>query len=313
MYDVKTASREREISLFFLLVPTIFVVVGLLFFPYPLPEEIKLLLPIPLFSCLVLLSVGFFLKKEGITNKLKIVGWILFAFYWSTQPNSLYFGEDGDIFNAVLCIIGIYALFYLAYHEWLSLKKGQIRCLNWAAGAAAIAGLIYFVIELTPLAPWLIETVAVHSGWLLNIFTGNVEVYGVNIYCGGSFAVSIIFACTAVQSMVLFVGMILPLTKVDMKRKVYGLLVTVIPIYFLNLIRNAFIAYLLAEDITSFHMAHNVMGKGGSLVALIVLLFIVIRIVPEVFDEILCLTDLYKRNGPLEKIVSKLFLGKKQR
>ena len=312
MSNLKTTSRESSISLLFVLIPTIFVIIGFLFFPFPSSEEIKLFLSIPLFGSLALLIIGFILKKEEISNKLKMAGWIIFSFFWSTQINSLYFGVDGDIFNAALSVVGIYVLCYLAYHEWLSLKtKKQIGCLNWIAGAAAIAGFIYFIIELTPLAPWLIETVAAHSGWLLNIFTGNVDVYGPNIYYEGSFTVNIIFACTAVQSMVIFVGMILPLTNVDTKRKVYGLLVTVVPVYFLNLIRNALISYLLAEDITSFYIAHNIMGKGGSLIALIILLFIVIKVVPEVFDEILCLSDLYKRNGPLEKIISKLFPRKK--
>ena len=50
-----------------------------------------------------------------------------------------------------------------------------------------------------------------------------------------------------------------------------------------------------------FGTAHNVIGKGGSLIALVILLFIVIKILPEVFDEIICLTDLYKRKGPFER------------
>jgi len=303
---------KENVALLFLIIPTILVIIGLLFFPYPISEEVRALLLIPLFSSLILLVMGFFLKREEIGNKLKILGWIIFAFYWSTQPNSLYFGVEQDFVNAFLCIAGVYVLFYVAYHEWLSLRRREhIGCLNWVAGAAAIAGFIYFGIELTPLQPWLIETVAAQSGWLLNLFIGNVEVYEVNIYYEGQFAVSIIFACTAVQSMVLFVGMILPLPKVDMKRKFYGLLVTVIPIYFLNLVRNALIAYLVKNDPDFIFIAHNIIGKGGSLIALVILLFIVIRIVPELFDEIICLTDLYKRNGPVEKFVKKYVWRKK--
>ena len=59
-----------------------------------------------------------------------------------------------------------------------------------------------------------------------------------------------------------------------------------------------------------FNIAHNIIGKGGSLIALVILLFIVVKIVPEVFDEILNLTDLYKRNGPIEKTIKKLLGGK---
>lgn len=309
---VKYIGSEKSIALMFLIIPTIFVIIGLLFFPYPLPEIVRFLLPIPLFSSLIILGIGAVIKKGELANKLKIFGWMIFAFYWSTQPNTLYWGEERDFVNAILCVIGVFVLFYVAYHEWLSLKKKQqIGCLNWIAGAACIAGFIYFGIELTPLRPWLIETVTAQSGWLLNLFIGNIEVYGVNIFYKGSYVVSIIFACTAVQSIVLFVGMIVALQRVDIKRKFYGLLVTVVPIYFLNLIRNALVAYLVKDNPDFFFMAHNVIGKGGSLIALVILLFIVIKIVPELLDEIICLTDLYKRNGPLEKFVKKYILGKK--
>jgi len=111
--------------------------------------------------------------------------------------------------------------------------------------------------------------------------------------------------------MVIFVGMILPLSEVTLKRKMYGLLITIVPIYFLNLIRNALIVYLVKDDPGLFFMAHNVIGKGGSLLALVILLFIVIKILPEVFDEILDLTDLPKGNGPLENFIKKTVWRKK--
>ena len=169
---------------------------------------------------------------------------------------------------------------------------------------------MYFGIENTPLASWLIEIVAAQSGGLLNLFTGNVDVYQSIIFYKGSYIVNIIFACTAIQSMVLFVGMIFPLKKIDKKRRAYGLLITVVPIYFLNLIRNALVAGLMINGV-DFNMAHNVIGKGGSLIALVVLLLIVIKILPELFDEIISLIDIYKRDGPIERFFKKYFGRKK--
>ncbi len=309
----KSNYSENLVGLMFLLVPTIFVIAGLLFFPFDPSDAgrtIEMAMFVPLFSSLALLGFGFFLKKE-VANKLKIAGWMLFAFYWTTRINSLYFGEDGDFVNAFLCIAGVYVLFYLAYHEWLSLRRNEnIESLNWIAGASCIAGVIYFGMENTPLAPWLIDIVAAQSGWLLNLVVGNVEVYGPNIFHSGSFIVRIIFACTAIQSMVIFVGMIVPLNKVNRKRRAYGLLVTVVPIYFLNLIRNLLVPYLMLNGV-DFNMAHNVIGKGGSLLALVLLLFIVIKILPELFDEIIKLIDIYKRDGPIEKFFKKYFGRKK--
>ena len=298
----KYSTSDKIAASFFLIIPTLLVIIGLTLFTYPLAEETKSFLAIPLFSSLAILLIAFLLKKDRLSNMFKIIGWCLFAFFWSTQPNTLYYGEDGDVVNASLAIIGVFILFYLAYHEWLSIKKNEkINCLNWITGVAAIAGIIYYGIELTPLAMWLREVVAAQSGGLLNFFTGEVIIEGINI--GYKLAhIELIFACTGVQSMVLFVGMILPLVKVNIKRKFYGLMVTVVPIYFLNLIRNALVTYLTGENGPEFfNTAHNIIGKGGSLIALVILLFIVIKIVPEVFDEIICLTDLYKRKGPLEQ------------
>jgi exosortase/archaeosortase len=89
------------------------------------------------------------------------------------------------------------------------------------------------------------------------------------------------------------------------------LLVTIIPIYFLNLVRNASITYLIGiYDNDFFYIAHNIIGKGGSLVALVILLLIVIKIIPELFDEIINLTYLYKRKGPIEILIKKLIWRK---
>ena len=176
---------------------------------------------------------------------------MVFAFYWATQPAKLYFSEEGDLFNATVCIVGVYILSYLAYHEWLSkVRKENISCLNWIAGASAIAGIIYFGIEKTPIASYLIEQNALQSGFILDPLIGNVEVIGSEIYIDGNFTVTILFACTAIQAMVIFVGMIGALPKVDVKRKIYGLLITIFPIYILNLFRNAMVTFLVGKKIT---------------------------------------------------------------
>lgn len=309
----KIEDEKSKIATLFILVPTIFLILGFLFFPYPRTEFAFRFIQIPLIFSLSLLSIGFIFKKWEKKHIANILGWSLFGLFWSTQPRVLYLYEGGDIFNAGLCVIGVYALFYLAYHEWLShFRKEDLNCLRWASGAAAVSGIIYFGVEMTSLAPWLIRTVAIQSTALLNLFTGIAEIEDVNIFYAGEYAVTIIFACTAIQSMVIFIGMISPLSKVDIKRKVIAILITVVPIYFLNLIRNASIAFLMGERITDFSTAHNIIGKGGSLIALIVLLFIVTKIIPELFDEILELTDLPKRNGPLEKYFSKYIWSKKQ-
>jgi archaeosortase A (PGF-CTERM-specific) len=311
--DVLSDKPNRGVVLSFFLIPTVMLIVGYVLFPYPPSLFARQLSFLPLFSGLILLGIGFFVRKRAITGWLKILGWGLFSFFWATMPSFLYFSEGGDVFNAGVCVIGVYVLLYVAYHEWLSMQRGEsVSCLNWIAGGTFLAGMIYFTIEngiIPGLSTWLIETVAAQTSILLHLF-GVPVTQSHDLILFNNIPVTIIFACTAIQSIVLFVGMIGALPRVPLKRKAVGLLITVVPIYFLNLIRNAGVVYLVGSGLTSFEMAHNVIGKAGSLLALIILLFITFKIVPELYDEIMGLIDLPKRKGPVEVFFRRL-MGKK--
>jgi len=310
---VPSEKNNGRVVLSFFLIPTIMLIFGYVLFPYPPSLLARQLSFIPLFLGLILLGIGFFFKGKNTASTLKIVGWGMVAFFWATMPSFLYLSEGGDVFNAAVCIIGVYVLIYIAYHEWLSIQRNNhVSCLNWIAGGTFLAGIIYFTIEngIVPgLKDWLIEFVAAQSADLLHLFGVNASRNQTLIIYNNT-PVTIIFACTAVQSMVLFVGMIGALSRVNMKRKVLGLLVTVVPIYFLNLVRNAGVVFMVGSGMVSFELAHNVIGKAGSLLALIVLLFVTFKIVPELYDEIVGIIDLPKRRGPVELFIGRL-VGKK--
>ncbi|KYK22141.1 hypothetical protein AYK24_08495 [Thermoplasmatales archaeon SG8-52-4] len=315
---MKNSSKTGEdplIASLFVIIPTLMLIFGYIINPTPYPpDNVYIFIHVLIVISLVLLGAGFFLNKKSIGKKLKITGWLVFALYWSTQPATLYISEGGDIFNAVLCIVGVFALSYIAYHGWISSKRNEdIKCLNWIAGAAFIAGIIYFGAERTPLELWLRQVVAAHSGQFLELVTGETVIIGgeenLNIIYKDSI-IYLIFACTAVQAMVIFVGIILPLQNVDIKRKIFGLIITVIPVYILNFMRNALVCFLVGNNITDFNIAHNVIAKIGALITLIILLLILIKIIPEIMDEINCIIDLKNRNGPLENFIKKIF-GKK--
>ena len=306
------SSNDGIVFFIFLLVPTIMLIVGYFIYPCDTPPADHPLIYIPLFLGLILLGSGVLLKDKNSGSKLKISGWVLFSFFWALLPCFLYTSEGGDVFNAAVCIIGVYILIYMAYHEWLSIKTDEyLSCLNWIAGGTFLAGIIYFTIDsgiFPELKNGLIEVVAFHSNALLN--TLGIEAYrhGFVIVYNES-PITIIFACTAIQAMVLFIGMIGALSKVNLKRKVFAIAITVIPMYFLNLVRNASVIYLIGAEITDFNIAHNVLSKAGALITLIALLFLTFKFVPELYDEILCIFDLPKRKGPVENFFAKL-LGK---
>ena len=300
------------------------LIVGFVFNPYPASLLSQQISYIPLFLGLILLGVGFFAKKNlAMSRKIKMFGWGVFAFFWALQPMQLY-GPSDDLFNGVVCGIGVYFLVYMGYQEWLSLKRNEeVSCLNWIAGGTFLAGIIYFTIDtgivlqglqwlvspIPDLKTWLIEVVAVQSNAVLQLFGLQTHQYGPNIFYKNA-QVNIIFACTAIQSMVLFVGMNAAVHKATIKKRFLAIAGTVIPVYLLNLLRNAGVIFLVGEQITSFELAHNVIFKLLSLVALIILLFINFKIVPELFDELFGITNLWKRKGPIENLFSS-FLGKK--
>lgn len=312
--ETSSDHHQGRVVLLFFLIPTVMLLIGYVLFPYPPPALGKQLSLLPLFLGLIFLGIGFFYPEKNTASTIKIIGWGLFALFWATMPAFLYLSEDGDFFNAAVCVIGVYVLVYLAYHEWLSLqRKTPVSSLNWIAGGTFLAGLIYFTVEnnvVPGLQQWLIDTVAAQSTDLLHIFGVNATRQGSLIVYNAT-PVNIIFACTAIQSMVLFVGMIGALPQVHLRRKVLAIAVTIIPIYFLNLIRNAGVVFMVGSNMVSFDIAHNVIGKLGSLLALILLLFITFKILPELYDEILGIIELPKRQGPVEKFLGRL-VGKKQ-
>ncbi|HEC76754.1 MAG TPA: archaeosortase A [Thermoplasmatales archaeon] len=277
-------------------------------------ENFNILTTPILFAGLILIGIGYFYRKSE-KNFIKAGGWFLFAIYWATQPEFLYYKGDRDIVNAVFCILGVYFISYMSYHEYLSYKRGEnIKSMDFLAGATFFSGIIYFLFQkIDFMAGLLIKVVAVHSAGILRAFGYNAEVggiyYGLNthvpIYFNGHESVQLILACTGLQSIAVFAGVLLAL-KADKNRRIKAFLYTVPTIYILNLIRNAGVVYGMEEMGLSFYMMHNVIGKIGSLIALIILAFIVFELLPELYENIMDLFNLPKRNGPIERMFKRI-------
>ncbi|PKK81059.1 MAG: hypothetical protein CVT47_04400, partial [Thermoplasmata archaeon HGW-Thermoplasmata-2] len=86
-------------------------------------------------------------------------------------------------------------------------------------------------------------------------------------------------------------------------RKWKGFLATVPVIYGLNLLRNVLIIWLVCGLKWDFSLAHNIIGKGGALLALIVIAFIIFELLPELYDTIYGLFGLPRENGPIERTI----------
>lgn len=274
------------------------------------------------FVSLALLAAGYALRGPE-RHLLRIGGWLAFGLYWPTQ--SAHFFATDDPFNGYATLLAPLLFGYLAYHEWLSRKWGEDpRALRWLAGTAVVAAGTYFAIyELPGMTDVVIGTVANHSSWLLTYGFGvpsevrvdegapseskyHIFLTGAE-WGGGTYAVTIILACTAIQSIMIFVGAIATTEGAapDLaRRKWKGYLYTAVPIYVLNLFRNAGIVYgykvmsISAFGLESFEFMHSYIGKGGSLLALVVIALAVFRLLPELHQNILDIFDLPKRRRP---------------
>ncbi|HET6398425.1 MAG TPA: archaeosortase A, partial [Candidatus Thermoplasmatota archaeon] len=313
----------------------------------------------PLFAGLALLGAGFL--KDLRWRRLTMAGWLLFAAYWGLTAQDLYYKEGRDIVNMVFAVLGVFFFSYLAYHDWLSLKRGVPNAaLRFLSISTFVAAGSYFVIDkVQPLRLALIHMVSDHTKWGLDLFgqgdkRGLVYVVdhadkespttffypdtycspyrsdGVGEYCreaglhvrttagppeslweqmllytpgGGDLEivpVSIILACTAIQSIMLFVGLFLG-TTASWQRKLRMSLIVAAVVYVLNLLRNVGIIWFYGQGDASFWVMHNAIGKGGSLLAMVGIAFVVFRFFPEFFQALVSVLDLPERDGPLER------------
>jgi archaeosortase A (PGF-CTERM-specific) len=206
---------------------------------------------------------------------------------------------------------------YLGYHEYLSyIWDEDNMSLKWITGASFFAAGLYFLVDRIPiLSGYVIYGVAVQTVWLVNIFglgygVGDINYAGnplwyrtnyneISVPIEGS-SVAIIQSCTAIQSMLIFIGAIYCVQALK-KSKWYAFFATVPVIYVLNLIRNLGIIYMMDVLGWSYDFSHNTVGKAGSFLALIVLAFIAFKLLPELLDNIWGILDLRDRGKKKEE------------
>jgi exosortase/archaeosortase family protein len=112
--------------------------------------------------------------------------------------------------------------------------------------------------------------------------------------------VSIILACTALQSIMVFVGLFAG-TTANLRRKVWASVLVAGMVYVLNLVRNTGIIWFYGQGHASFWVMHDAIGKGGSLVAMVAIAFAVFRWFPEFLQALFGVLDLVERDGPVER------------
>jgi archaeosortase A (PGF-CTERM-specific) len=274
-----------------------------------------------LLASLSALLAGLVSKKRG-NHLLRAAGWCGFGIYWGLQAPH-YWAID-DAVNVIGCLMALPIFCFLGWHEYLSHRWDDeyppLRFVGWAMAMASIG---FFIVDKVPIAAGsLIYLVAQQSVWLLNVFGFDLGVQDVNYYGNPWFYktdydplhevnapligvdINIVLACTAIQG-VLVTGAFIFASRGGRRRKWLAFGVVALATYLVNLGRNAFVIWLTWENGPDyFDFAHNVIGKGLSLVALIVLVLYAFWLIPELYEDINGLFDLFWRKGPKHDYIS---------
>lgn len=225
------------------------------------------------------------------------LGWVSFAGYCYFETLRCLMLEDYVRTSFALIFLAFSLL--LAFLLMTTSEKNDADLVLTITKVALITAVFYFPFsEFALLGDTLIFVTAKLSAMMLNLL--NVGVYMVppsSIYSTSSSfhevykqPIVIILACTAIQSMALFMGVVFGVTA-PIGRKLKAFCVSVPVIYGLNILRNALVAAAYFEQwfgspLHSFFIAHEILARIGSMIALIAIAYAVFVILPEALDLI---------------------------
>ena len=261
------------------------------------------------------LAVGLMVASSAIPRTFRVrklvggIGWGVFSIHWSYQP--LHYLEVLDYANVLLTIVVTLLCLLVAYIMFREYREGPIRIRNnrevlhsdfsaqgetvslditsMFTSASALGALVYFPFaNFASLNTLIIGGVTSQVLWVLRYFGIPAYMKAWNMITLNGYTVEIILACTAIESIALFMGLI-GAVRAPLNRLAMAFIVSVPVIYILNLIRDIFVVVAYGEQwfgADSFIIAHNYIAKAGSGIALFVISYVVLRILPELFGMI---------------------------
>ncbi|HOK58573.1 MAG TPA: archaeosortase A [Methanothrix sp.] len=228
-----------------------------------------------LWLSLILLLISSVTRRSGISS----AGWVLLGAYWLME--AWHYTSIRDYFN-VIVVVGAAAISFS--FGWRILSGGMSETAEWISMAAAICGLLYFPFaEVRSLSEILIRWTTLLTFWLLAGLNVPVSMESWNLLALNGRSVEIVLACTAIESIALFAGVILSV-RAPRARRLGALTLSTAAIYTLNIGRNAFVLLAYGEEWfgqDSFYLAHNVIAKVGSTLVLLLIAYMVFAILPE--------------------------------
>jgi archaeosortase A (PGF-CTERM-specific) len=286
---------------------------------------------------MALLAISWFWRNKS-TTRIAQVGWVFVGLYFFND--SFRYLEHDDVVLVIMSALTLPMALAMAWWEGQETSEETRKALNWARGAVAFAGGPYLLIAHMPwlnvLAIWV---VASQSAWMLR-FSGGQDIqlgetwvntdagvvtwdawegnrwfsaemigeYPIHteliLADGSMIGINFVLACTALQSLVVFIGAISVL-DIDWKRRLRALFLVVAIIHILNLFRNAGLIWMHLtyatwefNGLSVFDFGHAYVARVVSLFAMFLMALIMFDILPELHKHILrLLKPLTARNS----------------
>lgn len=275
------------------------------------------------------LALSWFMRAKG-ANRIAQFGWIAVGLFFFNMAWT--YVEHDDIVLTIMCAITLPLCVGVALWEDNCTQR-QREALDWARGTVAFAGGPYLLIAYVPyLSVFAIWFVATQSAWFLGFsggqeievgttwvnaeggrvswsdwdgnrwfstdFTGEYAFQSELILADGSLiGINFVLACTALQSMVLFIGAISVL-NLHWKQRVRALILIIPLIHLLNVFRNAGLIWMHMTythwdlwGISVFDFGHTYVARVVSLFAMFLMALIMFEILPTMHRNIVALSE----------------------
>lgn len=280
---------------------------------------------------MVLLAFSWHKRHQSGVSRTAQTGWMLVALYFFNE--SAYYFKIGDIVLTIMTALALPLGVGLVIAEARSLTKRDRDALNWARGCIAYAGGPYLLVASVPwlsvLAIWFVASQVA----LFLSFTGTANIQLGDTYVnteterhlwsdwdgnkwfmtdsfaehpfqtelimadGSLIGINFVLACTALQSMIVFIGAISVL-DIDRKRRIRALLFTIPIIHILNLFRNAGLVWMHMSyegweylGMSMFEFGHSYASRVVSLFAMFIMAIAMFELLPELHRHILRLLE----------------------
>tara|TARA_Y100000589_G_scaffold307588_1_gene323410 strand:- start:102 stop:1067 length:966 start_codon:yes stop_codon:yes gene_type:complete len=276
----------------------------------------------------ILLGTAHFRASNG-GGILSVFGWPMIGmFFYLDIPHYI------DIADPVLIVMsaaGLPITFLLAIWEFKMHKRNiEDEAIIWTRGLVALGAGPYLIIANIPYlnvaAVWVtavsanlflgfsgiegyeLGSVLVDTGvrdvdwsewngnrWILTEQLGEAGFYIPLIkQVDGTTEVGFVMACSAMQSMAVFIGALWAIRTAPWKRRVRAAIITIPTIFVLNTFRNAGIVWLHASypqwqllGVTMFDFAHSYAAKAGSLGAMFLMALVIFDLLPQMHTHIM--------------------------